>query len=134
MKTIQQLVAAGITRALIIRSPHIEKILEGTKSWEMRSTKTVVRGRIALIRGGSCQIVGLATMYGSLPALTEDRWEATRQWHQVEDLELLRKWKFPWQMIDPQKLETPIPYQHPRGAVLWVDLETLEKGQPSEEP
>lgn len=133
MKTIHQLVAAGITRALIIRSPHIEKILDGTKSWEMRSTKTTVRGRIALIRGGTCQIVGLATMYGSLPALTEDRWEATREHHQVDDLERLRKWRFPWQMIDPEKLEAPIPYQHPRGAVLWVDLEALAATQPNPE-
>jgi hypothetical protein len=134
MTSIPELIAAGITRALIIRSPHIEKILNRTKTWEMRGTKTTVRGRIALIRGGSCQIVGLATMYGSLPALTEDRWEETRQWHQVEDLERLRKWRFPWQMIDAQPLETPIPYQHPRGAVLWVDLTALEANQPTEEP
>jgi hypothetical protein len=37
-------------------------------------------------------------------------------------------------MIDAQPLETPIPYQHPRGAVLWVDLTALEANQPTEEP
>jgi hypothetical protein len=57
-----------------------------------------------------------------MPALTEDRWEATKRWHQVEDLELLRKWKYPWQMIGVMALSKPIPSDHPKGAVIWVNL------------
>jgi hypothetical protein len=126
--SMHDLLAVGVTRGLVIRSPHIEKILSGVKSWEMRSRRTDIRGRIALIKAGSGTIVGTATMYGSMPALTEDRWEATKRWHQVEDLELLRKWKYPWQMIGVMALSKPIPYDHPKGAVIWVNLSPANAG------
>ena len=45
-------------RALIIRSPHIEKVLAGTKTWEIRSRSTNIRGPIALIRSESGLVVG----------------------------------------------------------------------------
>ncbi len=47
-----------VSKGLIIDSPHIERILSGAKTWEMRSSKTAQRGRIALIRKGSGLVVG----------------------------------------------------------------------------
>lgn len=38
------------TRALVIASPHIDRILEGEKTWEMRSKNCRVRGPIGLIK------------------------------------------------------------------------------------
>jgi hypothetical protein len=46
------------TRGLIVRQPHIDRILDGKKTWEIRGSKTAVEGRIALIQGGSGLIVG----------------------------------------------------------------------------
>lgn len=128
------LLALGVMRGLLIRSPHIEKILAGEKTWEMRSSRTEIRGRIALIKAGSGMIVGTATMYGSLPALTEDRWEDTRKFHGVEDLERLRKWKYPWQLLDVIPLPDPIPYDHPKGAVIWVTLSLLNEASLGKTP
>src|SRR5947209_18338036 len=47
-------------KALIIREPWIGHILSGAKTWEMRTSKTSLRGRIGLIRKGSGVVVGVA--------------------------------------------------------------------------
>lgn len=40
-------------RGLIIRKPWIDYILDGTKVWELRSTRTKIRGEIGLIEAGT---------------------------------------------------------------------------------
>ena len=47
-------------RALVIASPHIDRILAGEKTWEMRSRNCRIRGPIGLIKKGSGTVVGLA--------------------------------------------------------------------------
>lgn len=54
---------------LIIAEPWIGLILEGRKTWEMRSRDTPVRGQIGLIRKGSKSVVGVAELVGTLPHL-----------------------------------------------------------------
>jgi hypothetical protein len=39
-------------RGLIVKSPWIDYILAGNKSWELRTMNTKIRGRIFLIRSG----------------------------------------------------------------------------------
>ena len=51
-------------RALIIQKPWVDLILDNIKIWEMRSTKTNVRGKIGLIEAGSGLIVGEAILAG----------------------------------------------------------------------
>ena len=38
----------SITRGLLIQSPHIEKVLSGKKTWEIRGYAAKIRGPIAL--------------------------------------------------------------------------------------
>jgi hypothetical protein len=38
---------------LLIRAPWIDKILDGSKSWEIRGSQTSKSGRIALIESGT---------------------------------------------------------------------------------
>lgn len=112
-------------RGLVIRSPHIDRILEGLKTWEMRSRPTRIRGRIALIRSGSGQIVGEAQLVDSLePFETEAEIHASWSFHRVsrEDRHKLKKWRYPWVLQNVQKYATPIPYHHNPGAVTWVRL------------
>lgn len=110
-------------KALIIRPEWLKKIFTTGKTWEMRSTKTTITGRIGLIEAGTGLIVGEATLTGNGPEIT-DMYVAgvTQKFHQVEDWDLLRKWRFPWVLEDVKKYETPIPYEHPQGAVTWVKL------------
>ena len=52
----------GELRGLIIDEPFISEILNGSKTWEMRSRHTDRRGLIALIAKGSGAVVGAATL------------------------------------------------------------------------
>ena len=49
-------------KGLVIRSPWIDHILAGKKTWEMRTRATSIRGRIALIKAGSGLIYGTAEL------------------------------------------------------------------------
>ena len=48
--------------AIPIRTPFIDEILAGTKSWEIRSKFTKKIGQVALIRSGSGTVVALANI------------------------------------------------------------------------
>ena len=116
-----------ITKALIIDTPHIDNILSGIKSWEMRSKKTKIRGHVALIRKKSGTIIGIAEITDSLEPLSDKEMLASKAKHRIDDETLADprtiKWRFPWVMANAKKLRNPVPYEHPNGAVIWVALD-----------
>jgi len=114
-----------ITRALIVRKPYIDQILDGIKTWEMRSTATRIRGRIALIEGGSGLIVGECRLVDSSKPLDVGEFGFYRHEHRIYDESLLIRWPHPWILKDAKRYHEPIPYKHPAGAVIWVDLGKL---------
>lgn len=107
-------------RALIIKKQWLDLIFDNGKVWEMRSTKTNIRGTIGLIESGSGLIVGKAELTGCGKPLNEFTAILTAEFHQVCDLELIKKWKYPWILMGATRYEKPIPYNHPLGAVIWV--------------
>jgi hypothetical protein len=114
-------------KALIIDEPWMSEVLAGRKTWEMRKTACRLRGRIALIRKGSGQVVGTAEVIDTLPPLdTRDAYAASEDRHRIpparQATAFADGWRHPWVLRNAQKLSTPIPYQHPRGAVIWVTL------------
>lgn len=112
-----------ITRALIIDDPWISKILSGEKTWEMRSTRTNVRGFIGLIRKGSGKIVGIANLHHCGERLATTTLIKSKRMHCVDyksNPELL-KWHTPWSLRDVKEIN-PIPYEHKQGAVVWVKI------------
>ena len=109
-------------RGLIIQKQYLDLIFNNGKIWEMRSTKTNIRGKIGLIESGSGLIVGEAVLTGCGKPLNEFTALITAEYHQVTDLDLLIKWKYPWSFDDVKKYDKPIPYKHPKGAVIWVKL------------
>jgi hypothetical protein len=121
------------TKGLIIKSPYIEKILDGSKIWEMRSKATRIRGPIALIKQGSGQIVGVASLIDVKGPLSQQERIYTIDKHQIplDQLKsgITEKWNFAWVLGNAQLLKSPIAYKHPNGAVIWVNLdrETQEK-------
>jgi hypothetical protein len=117
-------------KALIIDEPWISNILEGRKTWEMRSRSTEHRGRFALIRKGSGLVVGVAELSGCRGplSLSELRESAARHAIPVERYESgeLLKWNVAWELRNARPLSRPVPYEHPSGAVIWVQLSTAE--------
>lgn len=107
-------------KALIIKKPFLDKIFNDGKVWEMRSSRTTISGRIGLIEQGSGHIVGEAYLLGCLAPIAPN--DAFYRFHKVSNPKLLEKWKYPWVLANVIKYKKPIPYTHPKGAVVWVNL------------
>lgn len=118
-------------RGLIIKSPYVDYVLQGLKTWEIRGTKTNIRGRIALIKKGSCSVVGTCVLKDVKGPLTIDEMLSTKH-HCIEHERLKRDGlhydkTYAWILSDPIIFDEPIPYNHPRGAVIWVNLNDMDK-------
>jgi len=82
-------------------------IADRKKTWEMRTRRTRLRGWIGLIEKGAGQVVGLAYLKASPPAVRGRK-------------SFSGKYVFPWVMSKAIRLPKPVAYKHPRGAVTWV--------------
>ena len=115
------------TRALVIAEPWISLILSGRKTWEMRTRGTTIRGTIGLIRKGSGHIVGTAELVDSLPPLDAAGLAAHNDRHGIPPEQHARVladgWVVPWVLRNAKRLDPPMPYVHPMGAVTWVVLD-----------
>jgi hypothetical protein len=115
-------------QGLLIKSPHIENILQGRKSWEIRGSSTKnTNATIALIRGGSGTIVGrcqIASVIGPLTReqLLKNEHKHLVAAHQVD--EVIKRYPkcYAWELVDVRSINPPVPYDHPSGAVIWVNL------------
>jgi hypothetical protein len=123
-----------MTRALVVDEPWIGLILTGTKTWEMRSTNTKIRGPIGLIREGSGHVVGVADLVDSRPPLSAQHYAQFESLHQIppkrQEGAISGGWTRPWVLSAAR----PAPYRHPPGAVIWVaiDLEVIAKVRESD--
>ena len=114
-------------KGLIVRQPWIGKILAGSKTWEMRSTGWKHRGPIALIEKGSGLVVGVARMVDDRAPLTLTEMLKTIHLHGIpaDDIPGVVRdgWVRPWVLTDVRRLNRPVPYLHPSGAVKTVNLD-----------
>lgn len=111
-------------KGLIIKSPWADYILEGKKSWEIRGSNTKIRGEIAIIKSGTGLIYGTAELVDVIK-LSKDMFESEIEKHQIRNMkyEELYKKPYAWVFQKPVYFTTPVPYQHPQGAVIWVNLQ-----------
>ena len=112
-----------IRKGLIIKSKWVDKILDGSKTWEIRGSNTKTRGRIGIIQGASSCVVGMCDLVDSFE-LTEEEYKNGFENHQITDIsEFPYKRVYAWKIANPVRFKTPIPYKHPNGAVIWVNLD-----------
>jgi ASCH domain len=112
--------------ALLIRHPWIDQILKGKKTWEIRGSRTWVRGQIGLIASRSGTVIGVCDLVDCLGPLTtrEYRKNAKKAGMSPKAATLGHYRKtFAWVVKNPRNLKRPVKYQHPSGAVIWVRLE-----------
>jgi hypothetical protein len=112
--------------ALIIRKPWLDRILAGSKTWEIRGSRTKLRGTIGLIESRSGTIVGLCELVDCRGPLTaaEFRRNASKAGMTPAGATLGGyKDTFAWIIANARRLKTPVPYKHPSGAVIWVGLD-----------
>lgn len=115
-------------KGLVIKKPHIDNILSGAKIWEIRGSRTKVRGKIALIESGSGKIVGTAKVVDCIGPLSLVEMLKTKRKHRCSERALYSEWPFypkvyAWVLSEAKRLKRPRPYRHPAGAVIWVNLE-----------
>ena len=113
-------------RALLIRHPHIDKILDGKKTWEIRGSRISLQERIALIPSGSGTIIGVCDVAGCRGPLTaaEYRKNANKAGMRPNEAKLGHyRQTYAWVLEKPRKLKKPVPYKHPSGAIIWVCLD-----------
>lgn len=91
----------------------------------MRSSSTQNRGRIALIRKGSGQVVGVADLVEVIGPLDAIARRAHRDKHCIpkEQDETSAQWNVAWVLENAKPLVAPVPYNHKLGAVIWVNLD-----------
>lgn len=116
-----------ISKALIIADPWIGYILDGSKTWEMRSSGASHRGWFGLIRKGTGAVYGVARLIDVGAPLSPAEMIATFDRHRIPEA-LIRsgevaKWNTPWKLADVRRLDRPVPYTHKSGAVTWVELD-----------
>jgi hypothetical protein len=120
----KQKAKATVERGLIIQQPWVGMIADGKKSWEMRTKQTRLRGWIGLIEKGTGQIIGVAYLKASPPALRRNEHHLHHRKHRVKPDPSKKlysgKYLFPWVLHKTIKLPKPIKYKHPNGAVTWV--------------
>lgn len=116
-----------IERALVVDAPWIDLILDGGKDWEMRTRATRVRGPVGLVRSGSGLVVGVVEVVGSLGPLSPAEMLANAERHRIPadliESGAVAKWRHAWVLRSAARLRAPVPYRHPRGAVIWVTLD-----------
>jgi hypothetical protein len=108
----------------VIDQPWVGLIVDGKKTWEMRTRPTNVRGWIGLIEKGTGTVIGMARLTGSLPALSRHAHHLHFKKHRVPDQPGRKtydgKYLIPWVLTKAFRLPTPLAYQHPSGAITWV--------------
>jgi len=112
---------------LIIKSPWIDMILSGEKTWEIRGKRSNKRGWTALIKSGSKKIFGICRIIDVKGPLTLKQFQDTFKKHRIppEKIKgdgLPHKNTYAWVIRDVLQFEVPIQYEHPSGAVIWVNL------------
>jgi hypothetical protein len=121
-----------ITKALIVAYPWIDFLLDGSKTWEMRSTGTSHRGWFGLIRKGTSAVYGVARLVDVGRPLTLSEMLDTFHHHRIPEATIrsggVSKWNTPWQLADIRRLASPVPYRHKSGAVTWVRLDADVSG------
>ena len=113
-------------KCLIIRKPWIDLILGGNKEWEMRSRNTNIRGQIGLIEAGSGFVVGAAHLSSCFRVEASIQYSDYYQCHRINDANILGRYPYAWVLDKVKKFTNPVPYSHPRGAVIWVNVDKKE--------
>src|SRR5688572_13686369 len=117
------MVRQTITRGLLIKSPYIDQILAGRKTWELRGSRTSITGPIGLIRSGSGQVVGTCEVVGVVGPLTLAELKKNARKAGSVAAEIKRPpypQTFAWVLKRAKPLKKPRRYKHPSGAIRWV--------------
>jgi len=108
-------------KVLLVKSPYASYIVKGIKT-KMRSRRTNIRGRIAIAESGTGTIIGEVDLVDCLGDIDFETAGSTYSMHRIKNVSILKKWRYPWVVANAKEYDKPIAYEHPKGAVTWVNL------------
>ena len=109
-------------KGLIIKQPWIDYILDGKKIWEIRGSKTNIRGKIELIQSGSGLIVGTCEIVDCIELSLSD-YQNNITKHNIKNVFTMPyKKTYAWVISNACRYDSPRKYKHPNGAIIWVNL------------
>lgn len=113
-----------LEKALIIKPNWGNLILDGKKTWEIRSSSTNIRGRIGIAFSGTSAVWGTVNLVNCIK-LNKEVFESNKDKHQIDYNfeELPYKNVYAWVFEDVKRLKEPIGYNHKRGCVIWCNLD-----------
>jgi hypothetical protein len=112
----------SFTHGLLILKEPLDKILAGTKTWEIRGKATARRGPVALIQSKSGCVVGTCELVDVVGPLTLPELQRSAPLTGFRPNRLPYSTTYAWVLPDARRLADPVPYKHPAGAVIWVRL------------
>lgn len=111
-------------KGLIIKPKWADLILNGNKTMEIRSKNTNIRGTIGIIKSGTKKIWGTVQLFNCME-LNRKNFEKYKNQHKLEISydELLKIYSKPyiWCLRNVKIFKNPLPYEHKRGCVVWVN-------------
>lgn len=111
-------------KGLIVKSPYIDDILKGLKTWELRGAPTKLRETIILIKSGTGHALGTVDIIGCKEISLEEynNWAYRIINNKIKVDELPYKKTYAYLLSNPILFVEPKPYKHPNGAIIWVNL------------
>ena len=109
------------SRALTIRAPWVNFILDGAKTWEICGRPAAYRGRLMLAQTGTGVISGEVTFVECRQLQWSEFFRYVR-YHRVESYAPVAGYTrlYAWVFADAVRYWRPVPYRHPYGAVGFV--------------
>lgn len=121
----------SLDRLLVVAEPWASLLVDGDKTWELRTRSTKVRGPIGIAAKGTGTIIGAVTLVNAHGPFTRDEIAPYQHLHCVPASSTSTysgpKGLYAWEMTGAVRFETPVAYRHPQGAVIWVRLDPLIK-------
>jgi hypothetical protein len=122
---------ATTTRGLLVRDPYATWLLEGSKSWEVRGRPTQIRGPIVIVKSGTGKAFGTVDLVQVLGSLRLEDLTESPNLPPAERMEFTQgglpyEKTFAYVIRNPRWFKQPIPYNHPSGAVTWVNLPSID--------
>ena len=113
----------GVKRVLMVKQPWLDLILAKSKTWEIRGSHTLRRGKIHLgLSGAGGRILGHCSITESFE-IPSHSLKRTYDKHRIKDLSVITYERpYAWVLSEAQRYEKPLSFAHPQGAVVWVKL------------
>ncbi len=114
--------------ALLVGKMWAEKLLRGTKTWEIRSKNVLKRGRVGIMAPKTGVVLGDVAVVDCIK-IQKNEFDQHFHKHRVPSLGALypeQDYVYAWVVEEPRLYHTPVPVTMKAGQVIWVKVNDSE--------